>query len=79
MEQSPSDGGHGGHPDSRSPADGLCRRIRETRRINKRVAAGEIEMAAEVDVRGIADAFSQRQQAERADIVERMNSARWIY
>lgn len=53
--------------------------IRETRRINKRVAAGEIEMAAEVDVRGIADAFSQRQQAERADIVERMNSARWIY
>ncbi|WP_120003408.1 CitMHS family transporter [Nesterenkonia muleiensis] len=53
--------------------------IRESRRISRRVAAGDIELAEDVNVRGIADAFSERQREERADIVDRMNSARWVY
>ena len=53
--------------------------IRENRRIRHRVAAGRIELPEDVDVRGIADEFAERQRADRADIVERMNSARWIY
>lgn len=53
--------------------------IRENRRIRRRVAAGEIELSENVNVRGIADEFAERQRADRADIVERMNSARWIY
>lgn len=53
--------------------------IRESRRINTRVAAGQIELPEDVDVRGIADAFSERQRDDRAGIVDRMNGQRWVY
>ncbi len=53
--------------------------MREVRRINRRVAAGEIELPESVDVHGIADDFSRRQLEDRADIAEKMNSARWVY
>lgn len=53
--------------------------IRENSRIRKRVAAGDIELPENVDVRSIADDFSRRQAAERAEIKDTMNSARWVY
>lgn len=48
--------------------------MREVRRIRRRVIAGDSESPSSVDVRQIADEFTERQHYARAEIVERMNS-----
>ncbi|AXR74606.1 citrate transporter [Auritidibacter sp. NML130574] len=58
---------------------GILLGLRESKRIQKRVAAGEIQQADHVDIRHIADDFSERQRQDRADIVSHMRSGRVIY
>ncbi|WP_460681692.1 CitMHS family transporter [Nesterenkonia populi] len=53
--------------------------LREKRRIERRVAAGDIELPENLDVRGIADDFTTRQKDERKDIVAKMRQGRWVY
>ncbi|MEH0058676.1 CitMHS family transporter [Auritidibacter ignavus] len=58
---------------------GVLLGMRESRRIQKQVAAGEIQLAEDFSIRSIADNFSERQLRERADIVSQMRSGKAIY
>lgn len=53
--------------------------IRETRRIEAKVAAGEVEAVNNVDIHQIADEFSERQIEDRKDLRGVINSSRVIY
>ncbi|MDO5492482.1 MAG: citrate:proton symporter [Nesterenkonia sp.] len=53
--------------------------LREKSRIAKKVAAGEVEASADVDVRRFADDFASRQVEQRTEIAAKMNSSRLVY
>ena len=53
--------------------------VRETRRIEVLVSAGALESADDVDVRSIADDFSQQQVEGRQDVEGIINKGRMIY
>lgn len=53
--------------------------VRETRRIRAGVAAGSMTPVGDVDIRTIADDFSQRQHEDRAHVRRDINGGRVVY
>lgn len=53
--------------------------VREVHRIRRKVLAGDVGSTDDVDVRQVADDFSERQLAARAEIMDKMNSHPVVY